>query len=135
MFHLSSSLTRKSLRVYIFLVVFGCSLTLFTLAPIDTVRTPRRIKSVLHWNLSIPPEYPAPSHLEYDSLHLDSNSLYPEPPNLDRKASVSRPSHTFRPDGLLQVTPGGRHPILDLIARAEDEWNTTLSNASQTLPE
>ncbi|KAG0702517.1 glycosyl transferase family 90-domain-containing protein, partial [Suillus ampliporus] len=46
-----------------------------------------------------------------------------------------RPAHTFRPDGLLQVNPGGRHPILDLIARAEEEWDAKLAHASQTLPE
>ncbi|OJA16615.1 hypothetical protein AZE42_10761, partial [Rhizopogon vesiculosus] len=41
--------------------------------------------------------------------------------------------HIFRPDCLLQVNPDARHPILDLSARAEKEWNTNLSRAGRTL--
>ncbi|OAX38104.1 hypothetical protein K503DRAFT_783152 [Rhizopogon vinicolor AM-OR11-026] len=44
------------------------------------------------------------------------------------------PTHTSRPDGLLQVNPDARHPILDLSARAEEEWNINLPHASRILP-
>lgn len=43
--------------------------------------------------------------------------------------------HSFRPDGLLEVNPNGRHPIYDLIERAEVEWEKKVKRQSKTLDE
>jgi len=50
---------------------------------------------------------------------------------------VSKPiqPHLFRSDGLLEVNPNGRHPIYDLIERAEAEWDKKLKRQSTTLEE
>lgn len=50
---------------------------------------------------------------------------------------VSKPiqPHLFRSDGLLEVNPNGRHPIYDLIERAEAEWDKKLKKQSTTLEE
>ncbi|KAG2343415.1 hypothetical protein BDR05DRAFT_884254 [Suillus weaverae] len=116
----------RSLRVYIFLVIFTFTFVAFTFAPNESVvRNPLarahlpQLSYQVHWSA------PAP---EFNSWDLDSNTLYPEP-------SSQRQSHTFRPDGLLQVHPGGRHPILDLIQHAENEWDAKLARASKTLPD
>lgn len=45
------------------------------------------------------------------------------------------PQHEFRRDGLLGVNPEGRHPIFDLVERAEREWERKLSKASKSLDE
>jgi hypothetical protein len=44
-------------------------------------------------------------------------------------------SHKWRADGLLEVHPHGRHPIYDLIERAEKDWNDKLSRQSKSLDE
>lgn len=44
-------------------------------------------------------------------------------------------SHTFHPNGLLLVTPGGRHPINVLIDKAEQRWESLLDTQSKTLEE
>ncbi|KAG1797482.1 glycosyl transferase family 90-domain-containing protein [Suillus plorans] len=119
-------ITRRSLRAYIFLVIFASSFVVFTLTPSHSV-----VSTNLPTNFSIylPRVYQAhrsaPTGSPWD---LDSDTLYPEPP-------PQRPSHIFRPDGLLEVHPGGRHPILDLIEHAEKEWDAKLARASKTLPE
>ncbi|KAH7096374.1 hypothetical protein BKA62DRAFT_719729 [Auriculariales sp. MPI-PUGE-AT-0066] len=42
--------------------------------------------------------------------------------------------HSFRPEqGLLVAASEGRHPIVDLMARAEQEWEKRLQNQSRTL--
>lgn len=43
--------------------------------------------------------------------------------------------HYYGDDGLLVVNPNGRHPILDLMERAEEAWSKKLGRASKTLPE
>jgi hypothetical protein len=43
--------------------------------------------------------------------------------------------HKWRPDGLLEVNPNGRHPIFDLIERAEKEWESKLAQQSKSLDE
>ncbi|OAX34160.1 hypothetical protein K503DRAFT_803815, partial [Rhizopogon vinicolor AM-OR11-026] len=68
----------------------------------------------------------------YDSI----TTIYPEStPSTPEKPLPPRPAHTFLPDGLLQVNPGTRHPILELIACADEEWNTNPTRASRTLPD
>ncbi|KIJ63998.1 glycosyltransferase family 90 protein [Hydnomerulius pinastri MD-312] len=42
------------------------------------------------------------------------------------------PPHTFRDDGLLVVNPEGRHPIFDMVERAEKQWEQKLKAASKT---
>jgi hypothetical protein len=51
-------------------------------------------------------------------------------PSTPQQPLPPHPTHTSRPDGLLQVNPDARHPILDLSARAEEEWNINLPHAS-----
>lgn len=41
--------------------------------------------------------------------------------------------HKYHDDGLLEVNPYGRHPIYDLVARAEQEWEAKQGRASRTL--
>jgi hypothetical protein len=44
--------------------------------------------------------------------------------------------HTYGSDGLLTVSPNSdKHPILELIQRAESEWQSKLDRASKTLDE
>jgi len=43
--------------------------------------------------------------------------------------------HKYRADGLLEVNLDGPHPIYELIARAEKEWEGKLSRSSKTLQE
>ncbi|PPQ65974.1 hypothetical protein CVT24_011191 [Panaeolus cyanescens] len=43
--------------------------------------------------------------------------------------------HVFRADGILEVSDRGVHPIYELIARGEKEWNAKLAKASRSLPE
>lgn len=52
-----------------------------------------------------------------------------------RTVKKSLQSHIFRPDGLLEVNPNGKHPIYDLTERAEAEWNKKLQRQSKTLDE
>jgi hypothetical protein len=121
-------ITRRSLRVYIFLVIFAFTLIVFTLLPNESVDgTPLTSNFTAYLPHAYQAHWSAPAP-EFNSWDLDSNTLYPEP-------SPARPAHTFRPDGLLQVHPGGRHPILDLIEHAEKEWDAKLARASKTLPD
>ncbi|QRV74770.1 glycosyltransferase family 90 protein [Ceratobasidium sp. AG-Ba] len=43
------------------------------------------------------------------------------------------PGHVYRSDGLVEVNPEGRHPIYDLIARAEAAWKAKLDRQSRHL--
>lgn len=43
------------------------------------------------------------------------------------------PKHTYHSNGLLEVNPHGRHPIYDLIERAEKEWDEKIRRQSTTL--
>jgi hypothetical protein len=43
--------------------------------------------------------------------------------------------HLFRPDGLLEVNPNGRHPIYELIEHAEAEWDKKLKRQSKSFHE
>ncbi|GAA5979776.1 hypothetical protein JCM5350_002045 [Sporobolomyces pararoseus] len=46
-----------------------------------------------------------------------------------------RSRHTFHPNGLLLVNPKGKHPIHQLIERAEEKWKDKLARQSRTLAE
>lgn len=63
--------------------------------------------------------------------------LIPEPEkhHLPEAQSLQTANHTFRPDGLLEVNPHGRHPILDLIRTSELKWERKLEASSKTLEE
>ncbi|OAX38718.1 hypothetical protein K503DRAFT_137939 [Rhizopogon vinicolor AM-OR11-026] len=75
----------------------------------------------------IPVPYPV-----YDS----STIIYPEStPHTPQQPLPPRPTHTFKPDGLLPVSPDARHPVLDLSARVEEEWNANLARASRIFPD
>ncbi|KAF8487546.1 glycosyl transferase family 90-domain-containing protein [Gautieria morchelliformis] len=41
--------------------------------------------------------------------------------------------HVYRTDGLLDVNPKGKHPILELIDRSETQWKRKLERQSKTL--
>ena len=53
------------------------------------------------------------------------------------QANLRRPiePHSFRSDGLLEVNPKGRHPIYDLIERAQADWDQRIKRQSKTLVE
>ncbi|KAL5485021.1 hypothetical protein ACEPAI_7663 [Sanghuangporus weigelae] len=55
----------------------------------------------------------------------------PEPP----KRKLRAVSHTYRPNGFLEVNPNGTHPIFDLISKAEASWYAKLRKASSTFQE
>jgi hypothetical protein len=122
-------IARRSLRTYIFLVTFAATFILFSLAPTESVISTGPLTTAAAYLPKLAHQVrwstPGPKSNPWD---LDSDNLYPEPP-------PPRPTHIFRPDGLLQVNPGGRHPILDLIDHAEREWDAKLARASKTLPD
>lgn len=43
--------------------------------------------------------------------------------------------HKYHADGLLETVAAGRHPVYDLIARAEKDWDAKQKRTSRTLPE
>jgi hypothetical protein len=65
----------------------------------------------------------------------------PPPPSPPIRAAAppppdsALPAHTWRKDGLLEVNMDGRHPIFDLIERAEAEWDAKLRRQSRSLDE
>ncbi|OJA20952.1 hypothetical protein AZE42_03508, partial [Rhizopogon vesiculosus] len=62
--------------------------------------------------------------------------IYPEStPSTPQQPLQPHPTHTSRPDGLLQVNLDARHPTLDLNACAEEEWNINLAHANRILPD
>ena len=63
-------------------------------------------------------------------------NVFDEPPIEDTNQLLFRTrSHTYRDDGLVEVSPNGSHPIFELIARAESAWETKKRRASATLEE
>ncbi|KAF9032264.1 hypothetical protein BDZ89DRAFT_1131403 [Hymenopellis radicata] len=71
--------------------------------------------------------------LPYQRILEDCHVEAPRP-SLVQAPNVSLAEHTYA-DGLLVVNPHGRHPIFDLIARAELEWKEKQKRASRTLDE
>jgi hypothetical protein len=53
----------------------------------------------------------------------------------DHSSTNTFQSHKWRQDGLLEVNTKGRHPIFDLIERAEKEWEAKLARQSKSLDE
>jgi len=43
--------------------------------------------------------------------------------------------HTYLENGHLEVNPNGTHPILELIANAQEKWKQKMERASKTLEE
>jgi hypothetical protein len=62
---------------------------------------------------------------ETATLHVDFQQEFEEPLQ----------PHVFRSDGLLEVNPNGRHPMYDLIERAEAKWAEKLKRQSKSLDE
>ena len=71
---------------------------------------------------------------------LDLNEILP-PPKTTTTTSINEekkppgPEHHYRDDGLVEVNPEAPHPIFDLIARAEKEWEAKKHRASTSLEE
>jgi hypothetical protein len=59
----------------------------------------------------------------------------PEQMPLSGMKITKMPQHKWRKDGLLGVNLEGRHPIFDLIEKAEEEWERKLNTASKSLDE
>lgn len=62
------------------------------------------------------------------SFHTEPDSAL-----VSSESPLGLSSHLYRTDGILEVNAGGPHPILELIDRAEFEWNQKLTRASKTL--
>ena len=62
---------------------------------------------------------------------IDIKQNHQSPPVKTHANTLGR--HRYRPDGLLEVNEQGPHPIYELIARAEKEWEGKLARASKTL--
>lgn len=69
--------------------------------------------------------------LEYETI-TQQVAFKPEPTHVDHRPLKP---HKLRSDGLLEVNPFGRHPIYDLIERAEADWENKLKRQSKTLDE
>lgn len=72
---------------------------------------------------------------DVDSTHWGSGHLpHEKGAPVELPPSKSRmPNHVYRADGLVEVNPEGRHPIYDLISRAEKEWKDKLDRQSRHL--
>lgn len=55
------------------------------------------------------------------------------PPAPEEKPTYILLPHTYRDDGILEVNPGGAHPIYELIELANARWKSKLTRASKTL--
>ena len=62
---------------------------------------------------------------------LDRAPSTPQPGTRDRSAK----GHIYDDNGLLYVDPKGRHPIMEMIERAEKDWNELVNRQSKTLKE
>jgi len=62
---------------------------------------------------------------------IDIKQNFRPPPIKNPANTLGR--HRYRPDGLLELNEQGPHPIYELIARAEKEWEGKLARASKTL--
>ncbi|EJT98346.1 hypothetical protein DACRYDRAFT_110788 [Dacryopinax primogenitus] len=80
--------------------------------------------------LTTPPSPPKshyqPSRIPVLPIPLDAN-----PSGLGARGPLE--PHTYLPSGLVVVNPQGRHPIYELIERAQREWEEKTSRASKTL--
>jgi hypothetical protein len=66
-------------------------------------------------------------------IHDETMWIPSETTSLSNHSAFS--SHIFRVDGILEVNPDARHPIIELFDRAEVRWQAKLDRASRTLEE
>ncbi|KAJ1307235.1 hypothetical protein OPQ81_001349 [Rhizoctonia solani] len=76
--------------------------------------------------------FPDVGGAHWESPHQLPHDKLP-PVEIPSTSKSHMPSHVYRDDGLVEVNPEGRHPIYDLIARAEKEWNSKLERQSRHL--
>ncbi|KAF8511776.1 hypothetical protein JB92DRAFT_2831055 [Gautieria morchelliformis] len=59
----------------------------------------------------------------------------PVPPkkHKQQRTPAQPAAHVYRTDGLLDINPKGKHPILELIDRSETQWKRKLERQSKTL--
>ena len=50
-----------------------------------------------------------------------------------KQRTAESAEHVYRPDGLLDMNPKGKHPIFELIERSETQWKRKLERQSKTL--
>jgi hypothetical protein len=86
----------------------------------DTVPRPKAPQK--HPNAVVPP-WPSPQP--------DAHRLGKTPQK--QPTSVEFEEHVYRADGLLDVNPKGRHPILELMERSETQWKRKVKHQSKTL--
>lgn len=115
--------SRRRLRRLFFLPAFLLAISFLAFRRISSLSSP-----LVDWSW-----HDAPSKEWTDSVPALTGT---EQGGSNRSSShikdASLPSHYFRPDGLLLVNPEGRHPIYDLVERAESAWNAKLHRASTT---
>jgi hypothetical protein len=76
-----------------------------------------------------------------DTSDVDSNWDSEPVPQRKFQSTPKKPlppplgKHKIRSDGLLHVNMEGAHPIFELIARADKEWEAKLQGASKTFQE
>lgn len=123
------------------LLIFLCSLIVFS-------------GSYVHRNSHTLSKRPLPPSLLPILRHSSNAVSYLHPPTGQRlkdwhdyqvKTDPNRPltpaeieersRHTFHPNGLLLVNPKGKHPIHQMIERAEQQWKDKLAKQSRTLSE
>ncbi|KAG7089382.1 hypothetical protein E1B28_011072 [Marasmius oreades] len=81
-----------------------------------------------HFNLSLSVE-PEPSpRLPNEDYYTGKNGL-----GKSQGEESGSKLHLYRQDGFLEVNHNGRHPILELMERAEKDWKAKLERASTSL--
>ncbi|KZO99326.1 glycosyltransferase family 90 protein [Calocera viscosa TUFC12733] len=76
---------------------------------------------------------PAPARSSYSRIPVLPIPLDANPSTLGARGPLE--PHTYLPSGLVVVNPRGRHPIYELVERAEREWEEKNARASKTLPQ
>ena len=64
-------------------------------------------------------------------IRREADAPIHKPPKKQR--TVESTEHVYRADGLLDVNPKGKHPILELIERSETQWERKVERQSKTL--
>ncbi|KAJ8073632.1 hypothetical protein PM082_011910 [Marasmius tenuissimus] len=85
----------------------------------------------------VPPPGLGENHHELDLSHGNEPVRLPTTTNGGKKEEEKKPGpeHHYRDDGLVEVNPEAPHPIFELIARAEKEWEAKKHRASTSLEE
>lgn len=63
----------------------------------------------------------------------DGPHLVPKKPKKNQRTPGQSERHVYRTDGLLDVNPKAKHPILELIERSETQWKRKIERQSKTL--